>query len=267
MAGGGGGAWKVAYADFVTAMMALFMVLWILGSEQELLDQMQEYFRNPPAPWDRAANKYMVESGSFEGLSETLEAEESFFNAAQASVLKAIRDSFVKLIEQSRMEREPPLDISLVGDELRLIMYNRDDMSLFKGDTTALTEWGEFMIMNIAWLLTQYELQVTIESSVDSSYRVKKPSYGPFELTTDRSNKVRRSLEHFAKGGVTVKRVVGFGSARPLKDGETDLRKNNRTVISLSVPEQMTSEDFETKRDIERRLQENQKSVDLLETN
>lgn len=259
-----GGAWKVAYADFVTAMMALFMVLWILGSEQEMLDQMQEYFRNPPAPWDKEANKFMIESGKFEGLSDTLFAEEDFFNADQASVLKGIRDQFQKLIDQNQMEQKPPLDLSLVSDELRLIMYNRDDMSLFKGDTTALTPWGEFMTMNIAWLLTQYELEVTVESFVDAAYRVKKPTYGPFELTTDRSNKIRRSLEHYAQGGVTVKRVVGYGSAQPLKGGETELRKNNRTVISLSVPQEMTESDFEKKREIERRIQENEKTIDLL---
>jgi chemotaxis protein MotB len=262
--GGGGGAWKVAAADFFTAMMALFMVLWILGSEQELLEQMQEYFRNPPSPWDRLANKYLVETGEFEGLSDLEDADKNFFNSDHASVLKGIRDAFMQLIEKQTTDRQPPIDLSLVGDELRLILYNREDMSLFRGDTTALTEWGEFMVMNIAWLLTQHELQVTIESHVSSDYRIKKASYGPFELTTDRSNRVRRSLEHFGKEGVDVKRVVGYGSVRPLRDGETELRKNDRTIISLSMPQQMTTEDFKQMRDIEERLQENQQSIDLL---
>src|SRR5689334_15695749 len=47
MAAGGGGSWKVAYADFVTAMMALFMVLWILNQDQEVKGSVEEYFKNP----------------------------------------------------------------------------------------------------------------------------------------------------------------------------------------------------------------------------
>jgi flagellar motor protein MotB len=163
------------------------------------------------------------------------------------------------------VDEQPPIDVSLIGDELRLVMYNRDDISLFRGDTTQLTDWGEFMIMNIAWLLTQYELQVTIESYLNSDYRVKKATYGPFELTADRSNKVRRSLEHYAKAGVDVKRVVGFGDSRPLKEGETAGKTNDRTVISLSVKEQMSADDFKKTRELKKELEDNQKSVDILE--
>jgi chemotaxis protein MotB len=259
-----GGAWKVAYADFVTAMMAFFMVLWILGTEQEMLDQLQEYFRNPPSPWEREANKFMVESGDFQGMSDSLNADEDFFNADQADVLQGIRDSFTELIQQNELIDSPPIDIDLIGDELRLTLYNQDEMSLFKGDTTGLSQWGEFIIMNIAWILTRHDLEVTIESDIGNDYRVKKPTYGPFELTSDRSNRVRRGLEHFAKGAVDVKRVVGYGSARPLEGGESGIKRHDRTVISLSMPEQMETEDYEKKRAIEQQMQNNQKSVDLL---
>ena len=265
MAGGSGGAWKVAYADFVTAMMALFMVLWILGSEQETLEMMQEYFRNPPSPWERESNKHMIETGEFQGFSDLEIADEDFFNSDQASILRGIRDSFEQLISTNQLERKPPIDVSLLGDELRIAMYNRDDISLFRGKTTVLTEWGEFMLMNIAWLLTQYELKVTVESFIGPNYQVNNPSYGPFELTSDRSNKVRRSLEYFAQSGIEVKRVVGFGNSEISPEGGIAAEHKDRTVISLSVKEQMTADDFERTREIQNDLKENQKPVDLLD--
>jgi len=261
---GSGGAWKVAYADFVTAMMAFFMVLWILGTEQEMLEMIQEYFRNPPAPWDRESNQFLIETGEFEGISDLEIADDPFFNSDNVDILQGIRDRFAELIGQNNLVERPPMDISLVGDELRLVLYNQEEMSLFRGNTTGLSQWGEFILMNIGWLLTQYDLQVTIESYIGNDYVPKKVTYGAFELTSDRSNRIRRALEYFTKGIVDVKRVVGYGSTEPVEGGETGMQRNDRTVISLSMPDQMNNSDFERKREIEQKIEQNQSAVDLL---
>jgi flagellar motor protein MotB len=90
---GGGGAWKVAAADFFTAMMALFMVLWILGSEQEMLEQLQEYFRNPPSPFTQSSGKFVTDTGSFSGRS-SVDGSKNFFDSMDPSILKGIVSEF-----------------------------------------------------------------------------------------------------------------------------------------------------------------------------
>lgn len=261
----GGGAWKVAYADFVTAMMALFMVLWILGNEQEALDQLQEYFRNPPSPWEENYNKFLVEIGEFQGFSDDRDGINQSFNASDPSVLKGIMDTFQQMLASSHeMEKLPPVEMDLTADELRMVLFDRDDMSLFRGDSTALTNWGNFMIQNIAWLVGRYGLQVTIESHTHPDYIGNGDDYGPWELTSDRANKVRRTLAFYADGEISVKRVVGFGAVEPLEEGEDFMKPDERTIISLSMPPTTDSTHFETKRQLEEQRLRARQPVDLL---
>lgn len=262
----GGGAWKVAYADFVTAMMALFMVLWILGNEQETLDQLQEYFRNPPSPWEENFNKFIVETGEFQGFSMDRDGAERSFNATDPSVLKGIMDTFHQMLKNNHeMEKMPPVEMDLTADELRMVLFDREDMSLFRGDSTSLTTWGDFMIQNIAWLIGHYDLQVTIESHTHPLYEGNKRDYGPWELTSDRANKVRRSLAFYADGEISVKRVVGYGAVQPLEEGDDFLKPDERTIISLSMPPSVDAEHYEIKRQIEEQRLQSVQPLDLLQ--
>lgn len=239
--GKGGGAWKVAYADFITAMMALFMVLWILGSEEELLEHMQEYFRNPPSPWDREAGKYLVELGEFEGiLGEDLD-EASFVTRGDPAILTGIIEDFYKLLRlDMETEKVPPVEMVLTSDGLRMVIFDRKDTPLFKGDTAEFTDWGEFLMQNLAWLLTRHSFDVIIEGHSNSDVRREGPSgepYGPWELSVDRSNKVRRTLEFYASGQpLGIQRVVGYGDTQPVEGGEGNGRVNRRVTLSLSMP-------------------------------
>lgn len=232
-----GGAWKVAYADFITAMMALFMVLWILGTEEELLEQMQEYFRNPPSPWDRMSGKYMLDIGDFEGIRDEGRDEEAFFEAVDPAIMKGILNTFYQLLQIDTTQTEiPPVEIALTSDGLRVMIYDRQDTPMFTPGSTDLTEWGEFLLQNLAWLLSRYEFETVIEGHsaeiVDSRGR---EGYGPWELSVDRANQVRRSLEFYAGGEVGINRVTGYGALQPLEEGEGNGRTNQRITLSLSL--------------------------------
>ena len=234
----GGGAWKVAYADFVTAMMALFMVLWILGAEQDLLDELQEYFKNPPSPWSEASSKFLVETGDHMGFSKERNADDEFFNSPDPAILQGVVDDFNRLLESDLNDAPSPVKMTLTADGLRMVIFDRDDTPMFYSGGTELTEWGMFLLQNMAWLLTRYDFNVTIESHSEQDMPERSPDYGPWELTTDRSNKIRRELQHYAGGDFGIGRVSGYGATQPAEPDEDGMPvTHQRVVVSLSLPD------------------------------
>lgn len=235
-----GGAWKVAYADFVTAMMALFMVLWILGAEQDILMELQDYFRNPPSPWDSETSKYLIETGDHMGFSAEDEAREDYFNSPDPAILQGIVDEFNKLLESDMNDVPPPVKMTLTSDGLRMVVFDRDDSPMFLPRGVDLTDWGMFLLQNLAWLLSRYEFEVTIESHCEPDMLLEQ-NYGPWELTTDRSNKIRRELQHYAGGEVGIGRVSGYGATQPVEMDASDSSDfppiNQRVIISMNLPD------------------------------
>lgn len=232
-----GGAWKVAYADFITAMMAFFMVMWILGTEQEALDQIQQYFRNPPSPFDRQAGRFAAEMGEFSGRVSN-EANEEFFDRADPAVLLAIAHEFARLLNlQGQQESASPVEITIVDDGLRLVVFDRSDVPLFPDYEMQLTEWGDFLIQNLSWLISRYDFEVVIGTHSGERDMAKAhqapPDFGIWELTTERAHVLRRRLQHFANNELAIKRLSGYGVEAPL-NGANALRTNQRVEISLS---------------------------------
>jgi len=230
----------VAYADFITAMMALFMVLWILGSEQELLEQMQEYFRNPPSPWDQLASKFMVEIGQHDGFRREGAEDSAVFDNMDPSMIKGLIESFYKTLEIDISNDEvPPIEMIITSDGLRMVIYDRQDSPMFAAESAELTDWGDFLLQNLAWLLSRYQFDAVIEGHSEPGMAPAHDleAYGPWELSVDRANIVRKMLEFYAGGEVGIKEVSGYGSKRPLSDElKGDGRTDQRITVSLSIP-------------------------------
>ena len=235
----GGGAWKVAYADFITAMMALFMVLWILGAEEDLLEQLQEYFRNPPSPWDSKSGKFPVESGEYSGHTSA-ENKEVYFDSMNPTVLEGLVEEFYKVLDiKTNSEEVPPIEITVTSDGIRMVIFDRKDTRLFNDAEANLSEWGLFLMQNLAWLLSRYPFHVVIEShsgELDALHEdAWNAEYGTWELTTDRANEVRRNLQFYANGGLEIKRVSGYGDTKPLDGDTSNGRTHQRVNLSLSL--------------------------------
>lgn len=233
-----GGAWKVAYADFITAMMALFMVLWILGTEQELLEQMQEYFRNPPSPWDRLSGKFLVDMGDNMGVRREGEADEALFEKMDPSLIRGIVQSLYTALEIDASSAEiPPVEMVITSDGMRLVIYDREDSPMFGEESDALTEWGDFLLQNLAWILSREGFEAVIEGHAEPGMAETGNGNGPWELSLNRANTVRQSLEFYAGGDIEIQRVSGLGSQAPLEESlQVPGRTNQRITISLSLP-------------------------------
>lgn len=221
---GHGGAWKVAYADFVTAMMALFMVLWILGQDQEVLESTARYFQDPFKVIEREARGVMPEgAGGPQASAQSLPEPQNAL--VDAVFLKELAEEFYKMLQLEMKEEDKPIKIDVTSDGLRITLYDREKQPFFERDEPTFTEWGEFIVQNLAWIMDRYKknMHLRIDAYTDT-LQTPKEAYTAWDLSTDRANAVRRTLAHYALDPDTVERVTGFANPKLLPTGMADQR-------------------------------------------
>ncbi|HCJ12048.1 MAG: hypothetical protein A2Y14_02055 [Verrucomicrobia bacterium GWF2_51_19] len=235
-----GGAWKVAYADFVTAMMALFMVLWISAQAPEIVLATAEYFRNP----------FSAISGKFSGIvgNDLAQSKSTTGGGGNATASAAVDMAFFKSLAKGLSEAfnmkedevDKPVDIIVTSDGIRVLLYNKPKHPLFEKDALQLTDWGDFVMQNIAWLIERHEMSVRIDG-----YGFRKPDAkdfvrnlqaapadqnGPWDLALGRANIIRSSLVYYGLTAGKIKKIVGY--VETLKEGESD---DQQRVIEISL--------------------------------
>jgi len=237
-----GGAWKVAYADFVTAMMALFMVLWICAQDKKILLATSHYFQSPfksPLAANSGVMPYQKDNSSSQS-----EHSEDNPNASQSSdkdkaialsFLNSVAADFYRLLHLDENLDQAPIDVQVTSDGLRVTLFDRTKKPVFNENSAEFTQWGKFMMQNLAWMIDRHRFRVTIDGHTRSGLNLPKPEYSAWELSTDRANAARRSLVYYAVDPAMIERVTGYADTRPLADQEATSDANQRLTISLTL--------------------------------
>lgn len=227
-----GGAWKVAYADFVTAMMALFMVLWICAQKPEILVLASMYFKDPtykPNPTTIGLMQKQIQAAQKDN--EVKDQKEPI----NEGFLRAIAKDFYRLLNV-KDETQPPVDITITSDGLKMTIYDRSKKPIFKDNTTETTDWGTFVFQNMAWLVERHNFQVMIDGHTPTGLDFgAKKDYSSWELSADRANAIRRLMEYYAVSPGKMKRVTGFGDTDNLPNVPSNSEDNDRITVSLSL--------------------------------
>lgn len=228
-----GGAWKVAYADFVTAMMALFMVLWITSQDKEILLATSQYFKKPfTALTDRSVGVMQGKDGGSEGKDKNRETA----TAANLAFLNALSKELNRALNVNDVSQETPVELEVTSDGLKVTLYDRSSQALFEKNSATFTAWGKFAIQNLAWLIERNHLRVVIDGHAPVGLVLPaRKDYGLWELTADRANAARRLLEFYAVSTQCIDRVVGYADTRPLPNLPHNSESNQRITISLTV--------------------------------
>jgi chemotaxis protein MotB len=234
-----GGAWKVAYADFVTAMMALFMVLWISAQDQKILIATSRYFQNPfRSPMDATSgvlpfnsNKTTTSSGESDGQ----EKESSKNKQIEMTFLNTVAADFYRLLNLDKNFEDKPIDIQVTSDGLRVTVFDRAKKPIFVGNTAEFTEWGNFVMQNLSWTIDRHHFRVTIDGHTKSKLSLGRDDYTSWELSSDRANAARRSLVRYAVDAHLIERVTGYADTKPLPNEKPDADANQRVTLSLAV--------------------------------
>ena len=234
-----GGAWKVAYADFVTALMALFMVLWISGQNIEIRKATSKFFQDPYNALPERSSGAM--SAQIAGARND-ESHTDPTAPANMGFLQAIAKELYRLVNVEEKQEDRPVDIEVTSDGLRINLYNRAAKPLFKKDSSEFTDWGGFVVQTVAWLIDRYNFKVYIDGHVPSGREPLRKDYGSWELSADRANASRRALQHYAVDGRLIERVAGYGDTAPLPNSVPESDSNERITISLSAQQQTFKE-------------------------
>src|SRR5688572_22354440 len=240
---GSGGAWKVAYADFVTAMMALFMVLWISAQDKEILIATSQYFQNPfRSPMDATSgvlpfnnNKTSQSSGKDSGS----EKEQDRNKQIQMTFLNSVAADFYRLLHLDQNLEGKPIDIQVTTDGLRVTLFDRGKRPLFERDTSELTEWGNFVLQNLAWTIDRHKFNVTIDGHAHHytppAGATPRKGYSSWELSSDRANAARRLLVHYAVEPKHIERVTGYADTKPVAGEPPDSESHQRVTLNLTL--------------------------------
>jgi chemotaxis protein MotB len=220
-AGHHGGAWKVAYADFVTAMMALFIVLWLLNTSEHTKKLIAGYFNDPSGrPTDSGSDR----TGTAEALPFTKENIEKLKEQLQQQIRQT----------PNLKDLSKQVEMTITPEGLRIELLETKDGTFFDSGSTTLKENGKEMLNLLADKLSDVPNKISIEGHTDSQPFADNSTYSNWELSEDRANVARRLMQR--PGGLRndqVSQVRGFADQR-LRTPATPTDPSNRR-ISLIV--------------------------------
>lgn len=237
-----GGAWKVAYADFVTAMMALFMVLWISAQDQEVLIATSQYFQSPFSSAVAAKSGVMnfdsvspSAQKSSDGDAGQAEPSASSPKSVDLQFLNTVAADFMRMLNLDESMADKPIDVQVTSDGLRITLFDRVQRPLFEDTSAKFTEWGSFVMQSVAWLIDRNDFAVVIEGHTRAGLNLPKADYSAWELSSDRANAARRLLVHYAVDGQLIERVTGYADTRPVPLLTPEDPSNQRVTLSLRL--------------------------------
>jgi len=219
-AGHHGGAWKVAYADFVTAMMALFIVLWLLNTSKQIQEAIGGYFKDPTGTSKKVGSNLM---GAGENFTITKD------NMSQ------IKDQLQKAIKQTTNfdKIKDHIEMMVTAEGLRIELLEGKEGTFFESGVAKPSENGQDILLKLAQELGKLPNRITIEGHTDSKPFVGARDYDNWELSADRANSTRRFMQQNGLAANQVSQIRGYADQRLRKPKEPEDASNRR--ISLIV--------------------------------
>jgi chemotaxis protein MotB len=255
--GGGhhGGAWKIAYADFVTAMMAFFLLMWLLGSASKgQLEGIAKFFKMPL--------KVAMQGGPTVGASDSLikgggkditkvqlqvkpadgskekekEVDLKSAKKALAEVEKAKLEELKGKIEKA-MEANPALNqykkqlmMDITSEGLRIMIVDEQNRPMFNSAKADLEPYAKNILHEIGSMLNSVPNRISLSGHTDATpYSTGEKQYSNWELSADRANASRRELVAGGMDENKLIRVVGLSSAT-LYDRDNPFNPINRRI-------------------------------------
>lgn len=237
-----GGSWKIAYADFVTAMMAFFLLMWLLASlNKAQKDGLSEYFKQPL----RIAS---IGGDSMGARKETIKGGGDNFKKKDGQVAGSNQDSVeMKQLEQLKtdimlsMDNDPSLSdlkkrllMDVTSEGLRIQLIDNQNKPMFGMGSDDIDPEMLLVLDKIANLLQHMPNKISIQGHTDAHpyHNPEDLEQSNWELSTQRANTARRALVKSGMQEEKVMRVTGFAST-VLLDKKNPLNPNNRRITII----------------------------------
>lgn len=211
-----GGAWKVAYADFVTAMMALFIVLWLLNSSKQVQEAVGGYFKDP--------------AGSSKKVGSNMQGAGENFVLTRDNMPKLKEQLQFAIRQMSDFEKlKSHVEMTVTAEGLRIELSESATGTFFDTGSAKLNADGAELLLTLAQELGRLPNKLSIEGHTDSKPYAPSASYGNWELSVDRANAARRVMQANGIRADQVTQVRGFADQR-LRKREAPLDPANRRI-------------------------------------
>ena len=255
-----GGSWKVAFADFMTAMMAFFLVMWLVGQSDEVKQSVAGYFRDP--------GKYqkMGRSGVLKGSDAVMKTEqtsssmvkppskeESSGAKKESEQLNLIaRNIMQQLEEQKEFQRlKKNIKLQMTSEGLRIILNESENSpAFFEQGSAKLLQKSAVILVTIAKELGQLTNHIVVEGHTDNA-GLNEGDYTNWELSADRANAARQLMEVSGLYSGQIREVRGFADRFPMiESNPSDPRNRRITLVVLYQAREQMYDQIEVGEDI-----------------
>jgi len=216
-AGHHGGAWKVAYADFVTAMMALFIVLWLLNTNDKVKKAVESYFKDPSG-----SGKQM--GSAMAGVGESVVIGKDDMHQLRDRLEQAMKT--IPMFQQMKNN----VELTITNEGLRVELLENEKGMFFQSGNASPTENGKELLVRLAEEIGKLPNTILVEGHTDAKPYSGGAAYSNWELSADRANSARRLMQ--ITGGLRpdqVAQVRGFADQH-LRTPKDSTNASNRRI-------------------------------------
>src|SRR6201996_65509 len=223
-----GGGWKVAYADFVTSMMALFLVLWLVGSDTETKLAVQRYFRGEITQQGRNGKEEYTKPEPFENQIHDKVSKDLVQQQDVKRELEKLREQ----LNNSSQDGNDLIRYEFIADGVRITAIDSSSKPFFEPGTSKLTFYGEWVLKTTAWYLDRFPFTLEVEGHTQKGAEIT--GAGPtksWDLSTDRAVAARDVLQDAGLQPDRFWRVIGYADRIPLENTKPEAEENRRITI------------------------------------
>lgn len=235
-----GGAWKVAYADFTTAMMALFLCLWLTSQDQKIKQAVERAFRNPFS----SVTKQSVGIIPQKNVTASYKQHGAFksVSAVEMETMRRLSEDLEKLLRKEDQD-QTSVAIKLTPEGLNINVFDRAQKPIFKPDTAKFTDYGSWVFATLAWEISRYttfhiELEGHTETKPKGSGR---EAINKWDLSTERANAARRKLVQSGVSSGQICKVSGFADTVPMPGFSPTNEVNRRVTVLVKLKQSVAA--------------------------
>jgi chemotaxis protein MotB len=217
-----GGAWKVAYADFVTAMMSLFIVLWLISSNDAVKKSVAAYFQDPKG-------SARMQGSAFQGTGHSVPLNKGDLGSLKERLQEAARrlPHFAQLSKQ--------IEISASVDGLRIELIEEPGGTFFESGSATPTPALNAFLTLISHELAKVPNRISIEGHTDSRPYSDDSTYTNWELSADRANAARRIMQANGMAAGQIAQIRGFADQMPRRPEHPEDPANRRITVIVDA--------------------------------
>ena len=236
--GSHGGSWKVAYADFVTAMMAFFLLLWLITMvSPEKRARVATYFKHFSI-FEQSGSSFLEKSSEI--MNEAGESEQKItpeIGGPFAMKPEDFKEKIKKAIEDKLADIKDQVIVDIFEGGVRIQLVDKEGKPMFDLGSAEPTPMAKRILQVIGEQIKDLPNQVTVEGHTDA-LAYKGSHYSNWELSTERALTARKELEKYGLDPKKLSRVAGYADTIPFIKEDPNDPRNRRISIILMFPEQ-----------------------------